>query len=232
MHDETDIPLSDEEMALARKGEALIKAELANVQAPHSLRESIENDRARAARRAPLPFWRRYRVALIAGGGAAVVLVGVAVALQAGGGSSEPTLAGVDGVAGRSASGSVPKAIGGEPPVLDVSVGGVQFPDWRKKFGWTAIGRRDDEVAGRTVTTVFYRNPDGTRLGYAVVGGEPLAEQPPGRKVVRDGKTYHVAGASGRNVVTWTQQGQTCVIVAPATVPQSKLIELAASRNV
>jgi hypothetical protein len=50
--------------------------------------------------------------------------------------------------------------------------------------------------------------------------------------VTRNGKTYHVARANGRTTVTWEQQGHTCVIAAPAVVPSTKLVDLAASRNV
>jgi hypothetical protein len=55
MPDENDSPLTEEELALARKGEALIAAAMADVRAPQSLREAIERDRERAAarRRAP-----------------------------------------------------------------------------------------------------------------------------------------------------------------------------------
>jgi hypothetical protein len=41
-----------------------------------------------------------------------------------------------------------------------------------------------------------------------------------------------VTSAGGRTIVTWNQQGHTCVIAAPATVPSSRLVDLAASRNV
>ena len=43
---------------------------------------------------------------------------------------------------------------------------------------------------------------------------------------------YVLAFARGRTIVTWNQQGHTCVIAAPATVPSSRLVDLAASRNV
>ena len=85
---------------------------------------------------------------------------------------------------------------------------------------------------GPSVTTVFYRDADGARLGYSVVGGVPLDETPAGREVVREGNTYHVADAGPNTVVTWTQQGHTCVIVAPHGVPAGQIVELAASRNV
>ena len=51
MHSHDEIPLSDEEMELAREGERLIAAAVADVQAPQSLREAIERDRSRAPAR-------------------------------------------------------------------------------------------------------------------------------------------------------------------------------------
>lgn len=230
MNERDDMPLSEKEMALARKGEALIKAEVAGVRAPQALRERIEADRDRAARERR-PFWQRYRVAAVASGGALALLLAV-VALQTGGNGEEPSLAGVDAVASASPTGPAPASVGGEPPVLDARAGAIEFPDWQDKFGWRAVGLREDELSDRAVTTVFYRNPDGDDLGYSIVHGEALEQRPGGDEVVRDGKTYHVAGDGPRTVVTWTQQGQTCVIAASSEVPRSTLVELAASRNV
>jgi hypothetical protein len=232
MHDDfdPDKPLTEEELALARKGEALIKAEVAPVRAPQSLRESLERGRELAQAPAAQPFWRRRWVAV--GSGAAIALVGVVVALQSDGGSSEPTLAAIDAVSTSSATDAAPAILGGDPPVLAASVGQLQFPDWQKSFGLTAVGQRQDEVDGRAVTTVFYRDAAGAQLGYSVVAGEPLAEQPAGQPIQREGKTYHVADEGSQRIVTWTQQGHTCVMVAPASFTQSELVELAASRNV
>ena len=53
MRHEDDTPMSDDELALARKGEALISAAVAGTEAPHSLRESIERERERAAASPP-----------------------------------------------------------------------------------------------------------------------------------------------------------------------------------
>lgn len=231
MPDEHDIPMTDEELARAREGEALIAAAVSETQAPQSLRESIDRERERAAARARTPFWRRRRLGLALAGVAAALLVAV-IALQAGESSTEPTLAKVTAAARLDATRPAPRPIGGTPPNLDARVDNLVFPDWKAKFGWRAVGRRDDTLSGRSVTTVVYRNPDGARLGYAVVSGDELDADPPGRPVTRDGKTYHVASAGGRTVVTWTQQGHTCVIAAPATVPSTRLVDLAASRNV
>jgi hypothetical protein len=232
MPHENDRPLTEEELALAREGEALISAAVADVRAPQSLREEIERDRERASARARAPFWRRHRWGLAAVGTAAAVLAAFAIVLETGGDTTEPSLSGVYSTAGLDPTNAAPARLGGAPPVLNVKVGSLVFPDWKQKFGWKAVGRRNDTLSGRPVTTVFYRNPEGARLGYAVVSGDTLDGDPPGRLVTRRGKTYHVAGIGGRTIVTWNQQGHTCVIVAPSVVPRANLVDLAASRNV
>ena len=230
MTGENDKPLTEEELELARRGEALISNAVAGVRAPQSLRESIERDRERA-RTAREPFWRR-RLIRPAAAAAAAAHVAVAVVLSTGGTGAQPSLAKVSETARLAPTDPAPASRGGSPAVLDASVGSLTFPDWEEKFGWRAVGRREDVLADRSVTTVYYRNPDGAQLGYAVVSGAPLAGTPPGREVTRDSKTYHVDRADGRTVVTWTQQGHTCVIVASSRVPEERLIDLAASRNV
>ena len=231
MSEENDRPLTEEEQALAREGEALIASAMADVRAPQSLRESIERERDRAA--APrAPFWRRHRWAVAAASLSVVAVAIAGIALSTGGNNGGPSLNGVYAAAQLDPTASAPAPAGGDPPVLAANVGEVKFPDWKQSFGVTAVGRREDEVAGRNVTTVYYRNPDGARLGYAVVSGEPLGGTPPGRQVTRNGKTYHVASGGQRTLVTWTQQGHTCAIVAPSGVPPGQLVTLAASRNV
>jgi hypothetical protein len=232
MPGENDTPLTEEELALAREGKALISAAAADVHAPHSLREAIERDRKRATARARAPFWRRHRWGLAAAGTAAAALVAVAIALDTGSDNADPSLNKVYAAAQLNPTSAAPAAVGGDPPVLDAKVGTLEFPDWQEKFGWKAVGRRDNDLSGRRVTTVFYRNPEGARLGYAVVAGDSLGGNPAGRPVEHKGKTYDVARGDERTIVTWTQQGHTCAIVAPSAVPQSTLVGLAASRNV
>jgi hypothetical protein len=232
MPDENDITLTEEELARARVGEALIAAAVADVFAPQSLRLSIERERERASAWARRPFWRRHRLGLALASTAAVALALVVIALQSEEGSTEPSLASVSKTATLTPTEAAPRPVGGTPPNLDANVENLVFPDWQAKFDWEAVGRRDDTLSGRAVTTVFYRNPDGARLGYAVVSGDELGGEPPGREVIREGKTYHVASAGRRTIVTWTQEGHTCVIAAPATVPSTRLVDLAASRNV
>jgi len=231
MHHEDDTPLSDEELALAKKGEALIAAAVADTQAPQSLRESIERDRERARAAPKASFWRRNWRALTATATATAALVIVGVAIQSGTESAAPTLAEVQAAARLDATQPAPAPKGGDPPILAARVGAISFPDWQKSFGWRAVGAREDEISGRTIKTVFYRNPDGARLGYSVVAGEPLREHPPGREVTRAGNAYHVARTGEHTLVTWTQQGHTCTILASSTVPDARLVDLAASRN-
>jgi hypothetical protein len=228
MADETDRPMTDEERALARRGEERIAAAVAEVQAPQSLRESIERTRASAQRRAP--FWRRPRWAIAAMGAVAAAAVVAVVALDQSD-TAAPSLQDVYAAAGATPAQAAPARIGGDPPVLDQSVGAIEFPDWKSTFGWEAVGSRETQLDGREVTTVVYRNPDGARLGYAVVGGVPIAETPAGTPIRRAGNTYRVDEGGGHTTVSWTQQGHTCVIVAPTTVPRRTLVELAASRN-
>jgi anti-sigma factor RsiW len=232
MSDENVGPPSEEELELARRGEALIAAAMADVRAPQSLREAIERDRERAAAQARVPFWRRHRLGMALAGVAAAALAAVAIALETGSNETEPSLTKVYAATQLAPTKAAPARLGGSPPVLDAKVDSLKFPDWHQKFGWKAVGQRDDSLSGRPVTTVFYRNPDGARLGYSVVSGDPLGGKPPGRQVTRKGNTYHVAREGGHTTVTWTQQGHTCAIVATSTVPKANLVDLAASRNV
>ncbi len=232
MPHEDDTPLTDEELALAKKGEALIAAAVADTEAPHSLRESIERERERAQQPPPASFWRRRWRVLATTATAAAALAAVLVATQGGTTETgEPTLADVQQASAQEATGPAPAPGGGDPPVLAARVGPIPFPDWQKSFGWKAVGARTDELSGRTVKTVYYRNPDGAHLGYSIVAGAPIAEPPPGHAVTHEGNTYHVAHAGEHTLVTWTQQGHTCTFVASSSVPDSHLVELAASRN-
>ena len=230
VHDENDTPLTDEELELARRGERLVAAAVEETRAPQSLRESIEAERERVGAR-ERPFWRRHGWAFGVAGLAAAGVAAFAIAIQTGTESSGPSLDEVYAAAESAPTEGAPANLGGDPPVVDASVGSLEFPDWRETFDWRAVGRRDDEIDGRAVTTVYYRNPEGAELGYSVVAGAPLGEKPPGREVLRDGNTYDVDRGQDQTTVTWTQDGHTCAIVAPSKVPRSTLVDLAASRN-
>ena len=231
MHDERHHPpLTPYERALARRGEELVAAAVSDTKAPQSLRESIERERARAQAPESRAFLLRHARGLIATTAVAAVMAAATISLL-GSDSEAPTYASVEAAAELAPTAPAPASLGGDPPVLAARVGALEFPVWRESFGWTATGRSAGEVAGRAVTTVHYRNERGARLGYAVLAGDALGGDPPGRRLVRDGKPYDVTRDGDRTVVTWTQQGHTCVIVASAGVSTPALVELAASRN-
>lgn len=224
-----DIPLSDEERALAERGSALIAAAMAHpeARAPQALHASVQ--RSPAAQRASRRRRRRQAQRLVASGIAAVcaVVLAIVVALGGpGGGAGTPSVTRVAAVARLPATQAAPVAVGGKPRRLDAAVQGLAFPDWRSRFDSKATGRRSDRIGDRAVTTVFYRY-DRRRVGYAIVSGSPL-RPPAGRDVVRNGRRYRVLTGAGRRTVTWTQAGHTCVIDAPAAVTTAELVKLAA----
>jgi hypothetical protein len=227
VHDENDTPLSEEEQALARKGEALISAAVADARAPQSLRESIERDRERAAARARAPFWRRHRWGLAAAGTAAAALAAVAIALETGGGgSTDPSLASVYAAARLDPTETAPTPVGGTPPVLDAKVGALEFPDWRQKFGWKAVGQRTDKLNGRNTTTVFYRK-GAKKIAYTIVSGKALDVPDDAGRARREGTLLRTFRNDSRPAVTWLREGHTCVL-AGAGVPRPILLKLAA----
>lgn len=229
-------PPTEEQRARAERGAALVAAAVGDPQAraPAALREAIERDRARAA--ATPARSGRFGVArgrLLAGAGAlAAVLVALVIALGGLGedGPGGPSVVQVAAVGRLPATAPAPPAVP-RTARLAAAVEGLPFPDWQPRFAWTATGRRTDELAGRAVSTVFYRNAKGARLGYSIVAGDPVGGARAGRDVVRGGTRYRVARGGGRTTVSWTQEGHTCVIDAPSAVPAAKLVELAAWGN-
>jgi hypothetical protein len=94
---------------------------------------------------------------------------------------------------------------------LAASVGGVPFPYWKERFGWRGSGARNDRVGGREVTTVFYSNAKGQRIGYAIASG-PAPAAHGGRLVRHWGVSYRVLGDGGATVVAWQRDGHLCVV--------------------
>jgi hypothetical protein len=224
-HDQ--IPLTDEERALARRGQALIAEAVGHpeAQAPQSLREALD-------RRVPAAHPRRRtgrrRGALAAGLCLAGVLLAALVVALGGshGGRGAPSVLQVADLARLPARGPAPQPAAGGGPALAAAVQGQAFPNWSTAFDWTASGRRSDKLGGRPITTVFYRDDNATTLGYSIVAGRPL-RRPAGHDVVRDGTRYRALTHGSRTTLTWTEGGHTCVIDAPSTVPARELVTLA-----
>jgi hypothetical protein len=185
-------------IALGRAGRERLRMAAASVEAPFELRRRVD---ALAAR--PPRTRRRWApLAALSGVAAAVAL---ALVLVVGGGA--PSVGDVLDSAGRAPAAAISPAGG---PLLPVAVEDVRFPNYQEKFGWRAIGRREDEIDGRAVTTVFYRR-GAERVRYSIVAGEALAE-PAGRDIEAAGTRLRQIGAGA---VTWRRLGHTCVMVGP-----------------
>jgi anti-sigma factor RsiW len=195
-------------IARMRAGRDLAREAAASVEAPFELRRRVDALGGAPRRR---PRWRP--LAAIAGVAAAAL---VALVLATGGGA--PTVTAVLDVAGRAPAAAI-SPVGG--PLLPVEVEGVPFPDYAEKFGWRAVGRRSDEVDGRSVTTVTYAR-GGERVRYSIVAGEAL-DEPDGEDLEAEGTRLRRIGDA--NAVTWEREGHTCVMVGSA--PLGTIAELA-----
>jgi hypothetical protein len=118
-----------------------------------------------------------------------------------------------------------PRESVGNRSELAASVGGVAFPYWKERFGWRGSGARGDTLGGRAVTTVFYSNARGQRIGYAIVAGSAPATAG-GTLVRRWGVSYRLSSQDGANVIVWRRGGHLCVM-AGRGVGRGTLLRLA-----
>ena len=63
------------------------------------------------------------------------------------------------------------------PDLLAAGVDGIPFPSYVSSPGWRATGSRTQVVHHRKIVTIYYRAPDGTRVGYSIVPGHYLSPQ-------------------------------------------------------
>jgi anti-sigma factor RsiW len=143
--------------------------------------------------------------------GAVALAAVVAVLLIGNNGSSGPTLHQTARVALASATLPPPSANGSNPAVLNARVDGIPFPDWGGHIGWPAVGQRTDTIDGQRVHTVFYGKHNGTRIGYAIVAGSPVAVSG-GKTISENDVHYTLFDAGGARAITWRRDGHTCVI--------------------
>ncbi|HXZ61764.1 MAG TPA: hypothetical protein VEG62_03405 [Acidimicrobiales bacterium] len=109
---------------------------------------------------------------------------------------------------------------------LNAAVDGVSFPYWEDRFGWRSVGERTDRVAGRTVTTVFYGDTGGRRIGYAIVSGANAPKASGGTVSWRGGTPYRLLDENGVPTVVWMRDGHLCVLSGRA-VDSATLLRLA-----
>jgi len=204
----------------------------ADVRAPDSLHSSVESlvaarsagarhgRRSSGERRSWLPAGLAVATALVA-----VLVVALAVSLS-GAGSSGSSLRQASALTLRAATAPAPRESSGNPAELAAAVDGVSFPYWRDHFGWRSTGARTDRIGGRAVTTVFYADAQGRRIGYAIVAG--VQPRPPsgGVSSLREGTVYRLLTVNGATVVTWLRDGHLCV-VSGRGVDSATLLRLA-----
>jgi len=215
-------PRDDE---LAERGRALIAAAVAETMAPLALRERIEADRARAHRPEGAKRSRGLLGKLVpAGGLVAAAVVALVLVL---GGSSAPSVLATASLATRGPVLPAPAEDEANGTLLNTSMQGVPFPYWGGSFKWEAVGARDDKIEDRPAKTVFYDNPKGVRAAYTILGGDKIDAPSAARKQISGGTTLWITQDKGRRIVTWSRGGHTCVLSAPRSVPEQKLLELA-----
>jgi hypothetical protein len=210
------------EDALAARGLDLVRAAVAETSAPLALRERIERDRERAR-----PVARR-RFLGLAGSLAAVAAAAVVAVVISVGGSSTPSVLATVRLAGAGPVLPAPAHDTTNPSLLRARIEGLPFPDWNEQFKWRASGARTDKLDGRKTSTVYYTSPLGARAAYTIVGGESIPPPDGARTLRLRGKPFHLLVQDGRRVVVWDRGGHTCVMSAPMSVPEERLLDLAA----
>ncbi|MFL5844677.1 MAG: hypothetical protein ACJ762_08290 [Solirubrobacteraceae bacterium] len=196
-----------------------------SVRAPDALRARIAAETDRTLVRRTIVKRMKLSGALAA----AAACLGIVVGLASLGGSDDPSALAAANLATRGAVAAAPAVDPANGKVLTARVDNVSFPVWADRFPWKAKGIRTDELEGRKTTTVFYDDPQGVRLGYTIVAGEALDWPQDSRRVVRNGIEVRTTTQDGRIVAFWREHGHTCVISAPDTVPEDRMITLASS---
>jgi hypothetical protein len=163
----------------------------------------------------------------LAGALALVAVVAILViGFASGGGSSKLTMRETLALTERPATMSAPAEDPHNGTQLAVAVDGVAFPYWGERFGWRSTGSRTDHIGGREITTVFYADRRGQRVGYAIVAGTPAPALTGGVVEWRGGTAYRLLDQGASQVVSWQRDGHLCV-VAGRGVDSATLLALA-----
>ncbi len=194
-------------VALAEQLRAVELMGAVDVRAPASLIRQVEALRGPARRKRRLAT---VRVGFAAVAAAAVAGAAVAIGLS-GGASSGLSVQQAAALTLSRATMGAPAENEAHRAQLAASVDGVAFPYWKERFGWRGSGARSDRLAGREVTTVFYSNAEGRRIGYAIASGSAPATHE-GTMVKRWGVPYRVLSHEGATVVIWQRGGHLCVV--------------------
>jgi hypothetical protein len=192
------------------------------VSAPPALHESVREMVADAERtgRAGAGHGGRLRITrphpsplLIGALASAAGLIAVLILALGSSGPGAPTVLQASLLGLRPASIAAPEENPHAPGQLAIATEGIAYPYWNRRFGWQTAGARSDTLGGRRVTTVFYANSAGQRIGYAIVAGSALPIPSSGHAAVWHGTRFDVLHPSGSTVVTWRRDGHTCILV-------------------
>jgi len=208
---ETPTEIEDEQRRIAE----LVRS--FDASAPESLHRQVESlvathQERHVARRVSRRVFSP--VGLACAGAMLVAVVAVAIAVGLSGGSSAPTVSFSQAAAPtlRAATLPAPPESAAHRAQLAAEVNGGPFPYWEDRFGWRTTGSRTDRVDGRSITTVFYADSSGRRIGYAILAGTPVPRVGGGVIAWRGGISYRLLTENGASVVTWLRDGHLCVV--------------------
>jgi hypothetical protein len=216
------------------ESELIERLQAIDVRAPQELHRKIEAMVAEhsPARRRPLGLARWQLSGALALAGAVVAVLVISLAGSGSGGSSSSSRLSMRQALAltlRPATAAAPAENPHHAGQLSAAVGDVAFPYW-DELGWHSTGARSDRVDGRVVTTVFYTNARGQRVGYAIVAGTPAPAMGGGVVSWRGGTPYRVLVHGAVHLVSWQRDGQLCV-VAGNNVDSATLLSLAGSQG-
>ena len=130
----------------------------------------------------------------------------------------------------RAAQVALARPTAGTPATLVAAGTSIRFPDWAGR-GWPAAGVRHDNVGGRSLTTEFYRSYDVGTLGYTISSGAPLRWGAGSVATTVSGERYQLISSAGAEIVTWVQDGHTCILASRTASPRAMLALAAAERG-
>ncbi len=193
-----------------------------DVRAPRELHRRIDAMVAEYASRRSRPA-----VPVLAGAAALLAVIAAALILLLPASSSTgPDVSQTAALTRFAPTAGAPPESAGAPGQLALAVEGVAFPYWDGGLGWHSAGVRTDHVGGRAVTTVFYANSAGQRIGYAIVAGTPAPKVGGGDVLWSGDIAYHLLSVQGSHAVAWLRDGHLCVL-AGRGVSAATLLRLA-----
>ena len=118
----------------------------------------------------------------------------------------------------------------GAPATLTATGTSIRFPNW-SALGWPSAGVRHDSVGGRSLTTEFYRSYEAGTLGYTISSGAPLRWGAGRVRAEVSGEVYELISSGGARIVTWVQDGHTCILASRTATAQAMLALAAVERS-